>query len=84
MGGCGLFGGASDQITTIDASQRTTNTTDSYNVTSSWSQGLSDIGSTKVTFSPESPLTALQPVLIIGAAVAALAILSPRGRGGGG
>ena len=84
MGGfLNLFGG-SDQNTTIDASQRTTNVTDSYNVTSSWSQGLSDIGSTKVTFSPESPLTALQPVLIIGAAVAALAIISPRARGGGG
>lgn len=75
MAGIGFFGGASDQITNIDASQRTSTVSDSYNVTSSFSQGFSDVGSTKVTFPGESPLQSLQPVLIVGAAVLALVAL---------
>jgi hypothetical protein len=75
MGGFGLFGGASDQITNIDASQRTSTVSDSYNVTSSFSQGFSDVGSTKVTFPGETPLQSLQPVLIVGAAVLAVIAL---------
>lgn len=75
MGGfLNLFGG-SDQNTTIDASQRTSTVSDSYNVTSSFSQGFSDIGSTKVTFPGETPLQSLQPVLIVGAAVLAVVAL---------
>lgn len=69
------LGGSKDQITNIDSSTKISTVSDAYNVTTSWSQGLSDIGSTKVTFPGESPIQSLQPVLIIGAAVAALFLL---------
>lgn len=53
-----------------DNSTRITNTTDSFNATSSWSQGISDVGNTSVQVNPPGgQLQQLVPVILVGLVV---------------
>jgi len=70
-----LFSGG-DTSTFVDASTKIQTTADSYNTTTSFSQGFSDIGSTRVTFPGETPLQTLQPLLLVGGAALALVFLT--------
>lgn len=50
-----------------DTSTKVWNYTDSFNTTSSWSQGISNVGNTEVQVNPEGgPLKQLVPVLVVG------------------
>lgn len=56
-----------------DASTKVWNYTDSFNTTSSWSQGISNVGNTSVTVGPEGgPLKQLVPVLLFGLVIVGL------------
>lgn len=64
--------------TRIDNSTRISTVSDSYNQTSSFSQGFSDIGNVKVEVPSMSAVESLQPVLILGVAVIGIVLLGGR------
>ncbi len=62
-----------------DNSTRVTNISDSYNTTSSWSQGVSDVGNTSVSVNkPGGALEQLIPVLLVGLVVVGIIGLGGR------
>lgn len=62
-----------------DNSTKVWNYTDAFNTTSSWSQGISNVGNTQVEVNPEGgPFKQLIPVLIVGMVV--LGIMATGGR----
>jgi hypothetical protein len=62
-----------------DNSVRVTNISDSYNMTSSWSQGVSDVGNTVVELNkPGGVLEQLVPVMIVGLVIVGLIGLGGR------
>lgn len=64
---------------TQDTSTKVWNYTDSFNTTSSWSQGISNVGNTEVQVNPEGgPLKQLVPVLMIGLVVVGLIAIGGR------
>lgn len=55
---------------TTDNSTKVWNYSDAFNTTTSWSQGISNVGNTEVQVNPEGgPLKQLIPVLLIGLVV---------------
>lgn len=53
-----------------DTSTKVWNYTDAFNTTTSWSQGISNVGNTEVQVNPDGgPLKQLVPVLLIGLVV---------------
>ena len=64
---------------TTDNSTKVWNYTDSFNTTSSWSQGISNVGNTEVQVNPEGgTLKQLMPVIVVGLVV--VGILGMGGR----
>jgi hypothetical protein len=64
---------------TNDNSTKVWNYTDAFNTTSSWSQGISNVGNTEVQVNPEGgPLKQLVPVLMIGLVVVGLIAIGGR------
>lgn len=62
-----------------DNSTKVWNYTDAFNTTSSWSQGISNVGNTEVQVNPEGgPLKQLVPVLVIGMVVVGLIAIGGR------
>jgi len=62
-----------------DNSVKITQTNDSYNTTTSWSQGISDVGNTRIeTGKSGSPIAELVPVLIVGAVIIGLIAITRR------
>lgn len=62
-----------------DNSVRVTNISDSYNMTSSWSQGVSDVGNTVVELNKAGGvLEQLVPVMIVGLVIVGLIGLGGR------
>jgi hypothetical protein len=62
-----------------DNSTKVWNYTDAFNTTSSWSQGISNVGNTEVQVNPEGgPLKQLVPVLMIGLVVVGLIAIGGR------
>ncbi len=62
-----------------DNSVRVTNISDSYNLTNSWSQGISDVGNTSVEVNkPGGILEQLVPVMIVGLVVVGIIGLGGR------
>lgn len=57
---------------TNDNSTKIWNYTDAFNTTTSWSQGISNVGNTTVTMNPDGgPLKQLMPVIMVGLIVVA-------------
>lgn len=61
-----------------DNSTKVTNTSDSFNTTSSWSQGISDTGNTSISFNKSTPMDWILPVAVVGLI---LVVLSKAGGG---
>lgn len=62
----------------VDNSVRVSTVSDSYNTTSSFSQGFSDIGNTKVTLPQASTLEKLLPLLVVAVVMVGLIALKRR------
>jgi len=62
-----------------DNSTKVWNYTDAFNTTSSWSQGISNVGNTEVQVNPEGgPLKQLVPVLLLGLVVVGIIAMGGR------
>lgn len=74
----GLFSAFSDTNNSVDNSVRISQITDSYNTSSSFSQGFSDIGNTTITLPKETTVEKITPMIVLGLGILGLVLLLDR------